>query len=200
MKNNRSGQAEILSDGEILRIYKALISPSHKLFFNIARYTGERFGAICQLQVCDVFVCLENSGLREVKEEITFRAATRKKSGGDRSTRQLPVADKLAEYLNSYRGEMGEVWLFESKIKPGQCITWSSADKWFRAAVDRAGLSHRGISGHSLRRTFITGLYRSGVDLKLLQQITGHKDIKSLMLYIGVDKADVRKALNNGLG
>jgi integrase/recombinase XerD len=199
-KNNRHGQAEILKDAELDRIYKQLQSDSHKLFFNIARFTGERFGAICQLKVCDVYVCF--SGTKEPLKEITFRAQTRKASpNGDRKTRQAFICDRLADYLSSYRGEMGSEYLFPSKVKPDSPISFSAADKWLRAAVDRAGLSHRGISTHTFRRTFITKLYEEGaIDIYAIQQMIGHSSIMTTQRYLGVSKQKLGSAMNRVFG
>ncbi|AFY75251.1 site-specific recombinase XerD [Synechococcus sp. PCC 7502] len=195
-KNNRHGQAEILKDLELDRIYRQLQSDSHRLFFNIARYTGERFGAICQLQVCDVYVCY--SGIKEPLNEITFRAMTRKASpNGERKTRQAYVCDRLREYLSSYRGELGKVYLFPSSIKKDDPITFSAADKWLRTAVDRAGLEHRGISTHTFRRSFITKLYEEGaLDIYAIQQLIGHASILTTQRYLGVSKQKIQSAMN----
>lgn len=191
-KNNRFGQAEILSDIELDRIFKNLKSREHKLFFAIARYSGERFGAIAQLRFSDVYDDRCNP-----LHEITFPAAIRKASpDGSRSTRQLLVFERLHNSLVAYRpNQCDRLWLFPSSIKDGRSITWSAADKWLRAAVERAGLSHRGISGHSLRRSFITKLYESGLDIHSIQQITGHKSISVLQKYIGKNPAKLRDTL-----
>lgn len=193
-KNNRFGQAEILSDTELDRIFKHLKSREHKLFFAIARYSGERFGAIAKLKISDVY----DDDLNPL-EELTFPANVRKASpNGDRSTRQVIVFERFAEALALYKPknlDRDSIWLFPSSIKEGQPITWSAADKWLRAAVDRAGLSHRGISGHSLRRSFITKLYESGMDIHQLQQVTGHKSVAVLQKYIGKNPVKLRQSM-----
>jgi integrase/recombinase XerD len=192
-KNNRFGQAEILGDLECDRIFKNLKHRQHKLFFAIARYSGERFGAITQLKVSDVYD--ENM---QPLAEITFPANIRKASpDGSRQTRQVMVFDRFTEALEAYRPKHNDVWLFPSSIKEGRAITWSAADKWLRAAVDRAGLAHRGISGHSMRRSFITKLYENGMDIHKIQQITGHKSITVLQKYIGNNPAKLRESLRN---
>jgi len=195
-KNNRHGQAEILKDIELDRIYKQLQSESHKLFFNIARYTGERFGAICQLQVCDLYVCY--SGTKEPLAEITFRAQTRKASpNGDRKTRQAFICDRLSDYLASYKGNLGDKFLFPSPVKSDCPITWSAADKWLRAAVERAGMGHRGISTHSFRRGFITKLYVEGaLDIATIQEIIGHSSILTTRRYLGLSQQQIKSSLN----
>jgi len=194
-KNNRFGQAEILSDAELDRIFKHLKNREHKLFFVIARYSGERFGAIAKLQVSDVY----DPDLNPL-DELTFPANIRKASpNGDRSTRQVIVFERFAEALTIHKPRdlaCDRVWLFPSSIKEGQPITWSAADKWLRAAVERAGLDHRGISGHSLRRSFITKLYESGMDIHQLQQVTGHKSISVLQKYIGKNPVKLKQSMS----
>ncbi|HEY9703500.1 MAG TPA: hypothetical protein V6C58_13705 [Allocoleopsis sp.] len=65
---------------------------SHRLFFDIAYYTGEGRGAITQLKVSDVY----SDGLP--LDEITFSAPTRK----DKVTRQVPGHPVLKLILKSY--------------------------------------------------------------------------------------------------
>lgn len=189
-KNNRHGQAEILSAGDCDRIRKAIISKHHLMLWDIARYTGERWGAICQLKVGDVYQDALNS---VPKSEITFRKATRKASpSGKQETRQCPIHPELDRLLRAYKPNQSG-YLFSGGIGGTNPISFSACDKWLRAAAVRAGLGHRGISTHSTRRTFITVLYYDrGVDIKTLQAITGHSDLKSLQRYIEV--SDDRKA------
>ncbi|BBC24776.1 tyrosine-type recombinase/integrase [Pseudanabaena sp. ABRG5-3] len=194
-KNNRFGQAEILNDAELDRIFKHLKNREHKLFFAIARYSGERFGAIAKLKISDVY----GPGYVPL-DELTFPANIRKASpNGDRSTRQVMVFERFAEALTIYKPRdryPDLLWLFPSSIKEGKHISWSAADKWLRAAVERAGLSHRGISGHSLRRSFITKLYESGMDIHQLQQVTGHKSISVLQKYIGKNPVKLKESMS----
>jgi integrase/recombinase XerD len=85
-KNNRSGQAAVLTDSDYSRIRKNFKSLHHRLMWDIAQFTGERWGAIIKLKISDVY---NNRG--EVREEITFRAVTRKASpDGLRETRSRP--------------------------------------------------------------------------------------------------------------
>ena len=192
MKNNRHGQAAIISDSDYAKIRKQITSRRNRLLLDIARYSGERWGALIQLQVEDVF---DDDG--QPRSWLTIRASTRKASpDGKRTTRQLPTHPQLKEILEGYnRTDAGSKWLFESPIKPGQHITLRAADFAFRAAVDLAGLSHKGYSTHSTRRTFITRLHERGVDIHTIQRITGHSDLKSLIRYIDIDPDRISKAL-----
>lgn len=193
MKNNRHGQAAILSDTDYAKIRRQLKSDTHQLFFDIARWTGERWGAIAQLQVGDVYA---DPVLSLPHECITFRASTRKASpNGQRDTRQVPVHPTLRELLLAFNPPIqGSAWLFPSPMGE-QSISFSAADKWFRAAVGNAGLAHKGFSTHSTRRTLITRLAQRGTDLKVVQAITGHRDLKALLRYVEIDSNQVRAAI-----
>lgn len=190
-KNNRSGQSAILSESDYARIRKQLINPAHRLIFDIARYTGERWGAIVQLAVRDVYDKPEFSLPRA---EITFTAATRKANpDGKRSTRQVPVHPTLADLLCVYNPPLAG-YLFVGQSE-GRHLTFSAADKALKRAIDHAALEGKGISTHSTRRTLITELSESGTDLKTMQAITGHKDSKSLLRYVEVSPDRVKGAI-----
>ena len=191
MKNNRNGQAAILSNTEYSKIRNQIKSQKYKLLLDLAWYTGERWGALVKLQVEDVY----NPDLSP-REYINFRARSRKATpDGKRKTRQVPVHPILAESLLSYKVETKSPWLFPSRDgdKP---ISSRWADTILRKAVDRAGLVVKGISTHSTRRTFITKLHRNGTDLYTIKQITGHQDFKSLERYVEIDSDRVKGAIN----
>lgn len=156
--------------------------------WDIAQFTGERWGAIIKLKISDVY---NNRG--EVREEITFRAVTRKASpDGIRQTRQVPLHPTLYEILASYKPPQG-IWLFPGT--DGKHISMQAADAAMRRALAKAKLEGKGISTHSTRRTFITELHKKGCDIYMIQQITGHKDLKALATYIEKDKKRVREAI-----
>jgi integrase len=53
--------------------------------------------------------------------------------------------------------------------------------KWFRAAVEATGL--REFTWHCLRHTFASRLVMMGVDLRTVQELMGHKDIRMTCRY-----------------
>lgn len=191
-KNNRHGQSEILSDSDYARILKQINNPSHRLLLTIARFTGERWGAIIQLQVSD---CYEDPVRRSARSSITFRASTRKASpDGKRETRQVPVHPLLKSELENFYTPL-EGWLFPSVRYPDRHVTFQAVDRWFRIAVEKAGLGKKGLSTHSTRRTLITTLSRSGVSIPVLKKITGHKNDRVLLRYVEVDPEQVSNAI-----
>lgn len=189
MKNNRSGQAAILANQDYFKIRREIVSPKYRVLLDLAWYTGERWGALVQLRIEDVY---NSDG--SPREYINFRAVTRKASpDGRRETRQVPIHSTLKESLMSYKPDLSCPWLF-----PGRTghICLRRADEILRAAVDKAGLGAKGISTHSTRRSFITKLHSNGTDLYTIKQITGHKDFKSLERYVEISADRIKGAIS----
>ncbi|MBH8563768.1 site-specific integrase [Nostoc sp. CENA67] len=162
MKIDREGQAAVLSDADYSKIRKQIKSRKYKLLWDLAWYTGERWGALVQLRVVDVY---NEDGTPS--DCINFRARTRKakpkksinnsdKPKQVRKNRQVPVHPILKELLAAYNSESDSVWLFPNRTGEKSIgLRW--ADKILRSAVEKAGLGSKGISTHSTLRGLAIG-------------------------------------------
>ncbi|HLO84913.1 MAG TPA: tyrosine-type recombinase/integrase [Nostocaceae cyanobacterium] len=192
MKINGRGQAAVINNDEFSKIRRQVRSTKYKLMLDILWFTGERCGAVVQLQVSDVY---DENGM--VRDEITFRANTRKKRpDGTVETRQVPIHDVLREGLQNYKPSSHSIWLFPNRDGEKHITLRNAADILMRA-VDRAGLTSKGISTHSFRRTFITRLHSNGTSPVTIKKITGHKDMKALERYIDVTDDQIKGAIAN---
>jgi integrase/recombinase XerD len=189
MKNNRFGQAAILSDRDFLKIRNNIKLYKYKLLLDLAWYTGERWGALVQLKVSDVY---DQHG--KPLENITFRKNTRKKrTDGSADTRQVPIHPNLLESLKNYKPDSDQ-WMFPGTgTREHLCLR--RAHSILSHAVEKAGLKAKGISTHSTRRTFITKLHNNGCSVATIKRITGHKDYKSLDSYIEVGSDVIKGAI-----
>jgi site-specific recombinase XerD len=61
----------------------------------------------------------------------------------------------------------------------------SSVQKAVRQAGRAAGLTKR-ISCHTFRHSFATHLLQQGYDIRTVQELLGHKDVKTTMMYTHV--------------
>lgn len=185
MKNNRHGKAAIFTADEIVRIRKALGNLTfHRALFEIALLTGERIGAIIQLQVSDVY---RDDG--SLQSKITFQANTRKNKD---CTRQVDLHPDLANFLRSYTPP-SQGYLFPGR--GDSHITYNGVYLYWKEIWAKLGLDHRGFSCHSTRRWFITQLVQNGTDIATCRAITGHKNTGILLGYV----ADNEKRRKNAI-
>jgi integrase/recombinase XerD len=162
---------------------------SHKLFLGIAWYTGERPEAILSLDVTHVYVDVVK---RQPRDTVIYPASIRK----DKQTREIFTHRALKLMLAAY-DPPEEGFLFPSLYKRNQHLSRQAIDKAFRRAVKKAGLDNQGFGLYSARRGFITHLRDLGYDIKIIQKLSGHRSLSSLVRYIHVTDSQLRNAIDN---
>lgn len=189
MKLLRFGQATPLCTTTYNQISNSFATDVHKLFLGFAWYTGERPEAILSM---DVFHAYEDASKRKPRNTILYPATNRK----DKATREVPTHRALKLMLAAYEPP-GTGFLFPSLYQNNRHLSRQAMDKAFRRALKKAGLSNQGYSLYSARRGFITHLNSLGFDLKVIQKLTGHKSLSSLIRYIDVSDSQVKNAIDN---
>lgn len=188
-KINRRGQAAVISNDEYTKIRKKIRTDRYRLLWDLAWYTGERWGALVQLKVSDVY--LPNGRARD---DLIFQAVIRKhRPDGTADNVVIPVHENLKASLEAFNSG-NSLWLFPSRCgtKP---ITWRNAYGILQRATEKAGMTAKGISTHSTRRSLVNKLRRNGTEKAIIRQITGHRSDRGLDPYFEIEMDEVRGAI-----
>jgi site-specific recombinase XerD len=82
-------------------------------------------------------------------------------------------------------------YIFEGQIA-GMPYSTGSVKKVMGRALEKSGLSKKG-SVHNLRHSFATHLLDAGTDIRYVQQLLGHKDIRTTMIYSHLSQSNIDK-------
>lgn len=164
----------VLSQDEVARLIDAALTPLHRAVLITLYATGLRRAELTRLKVHDI---------------DTERMVIHVLGGKGRKDRDVMLSPKLLDELRQYwRGlkYKPRTWLF-----PGG--RWHSrteqpmSDKvvWFACeqAAKRAGIQKL-VHPHTLRHSFATHLLEAGVDLRTIQLLLGHSDLKATTVYL----------------
>ncbi|MGG0939168.1 tyrosine-type recombinase/integrase [Brevibacillus centrosporus] len=80
--------------------------------------------------------------------------------------------------------------------KYGKVFSEKGIDYLFKNYTRLLGIHKQGLTLHALRRSCLTFLYREGVDLFVLKEISGHSKIQTLQHYLAIDPVKVKLAAN----
>ena len=202
----------VLSHDEVRRILEACPSGSLvRLFCELFYGTGMRLLEVCRLRIKDIDFqrrqILVRDGKGEKDRVVPFPERCLEPMRQQiESTRDLHQSDLAAGY--------GSVWLpyaiAEKYPAAAREFLWqfvfpagristdprsgafrrhhvheNSVQKLVRAAVLRSSIDKK-ISCHTFRHSFATHLLESGADIRTVQELLGHSDVSTTMIYTHV--------------
>lgn len=159
----------VLSRAEINKIIDSISNQKHKLIISLSYGAGLRISETQNIKTGDV-------NIRELT--IHLKEAKGKK---DRIT-IIPqkIVKKLGEVM-VYKNP-GD-YLFESER--GGRISTRTLQKIFENALEKSSCN-KPATFHSLRHSFATHLLENGVDVRYVQELLGHQDIRTTQIYTKV--------------
>jgi integrase/recombinase XerD len=174
----------ILSVEEMARLIDAADGLYHRTMLMVLYSTGIRSAELLQLQVADI-------------DSRRMLIHIRQGKGG--RDRFVPLSPTLLATLRVYyRWMRPQTWLF-----PGMVHNWR-ADKpitkrvlWEAVvtAATRAGFRRR-VSPHLIRHSYATHLLESGADLRTIQLLLGHVNIRHTALYLHLSQKHLQAVAN----
>jgi len=156
--------------------------------------------AVADLKMRTIFVTIYAAGLR-VSEVVALTAADidsqrmviHIRQGKGRKDRYVMLSEQLLVLLRGYykRTRPSVTCLF-----PGQdgdtAVTARTVQRACREAADTAGLG-KTVTVHTLRHCFATHLLEQGVDIRVIQDLLGHRHITSTTRYTRVALNTIRQ-------
>jgi integrase/recombinase XerD len=194
----KTGQAKVLNDKELKRVLSVVESGNHAkrnaAIVILSNYLGLRSKELAALKISDVF---ENGSIKKVLRLVA--AYTKGAKHRDISLENKAVVKALQEYISVRRAEDGMTFSVDAPLFRSQKGTAFSPNAMVRVLGDiykNAGF--KDASSHTGRRSLITKLAYSGIDLNNARQIAGHSSISTTQRYIDDNPhkiADILKSI-----
>jgi integrase/recombinase XerD len=167
----------LISEEKIIQGLLAVANKKHQAILMTAYSAGLRVSEVVALKITDI---------DSDRMQIFIAAAKGKKDRmATLSTFNLQV---LRQYVQLYKPK---TYLFEGQFADMH-YSVRSAQTIFKQMATTLNLPDS-ISFHSLRHSYATHLLENGTDIKYIQELLGHNDIKTTLRYVHVSK----KALGN---
>lgn len=180
MKINRHGRAKVLTQSEIQLIFSdGLDNGRDRALFGVCLFSACRIRECCTLQTQDIYTPKGN-----VRPQFVIRKSNTK---GKLATRAIPVIEDLRRLLVEYYPLAGDDYLFPGRSNGH--ISHDSAARILREACQQVDIF--GVSTHSFRRTALTQMSNAGIPLRVIQEISGHRNLEQLQKYLEVTDEQV---------
>ncbi len=170
----------VLTIDECASIFRQVENPKHKLLLLLGYGAGLRRSEIVGLKWVDIL--------------FDDHKIVVKQSKGNRD-RVVMLPYSIVGYLQDYRKlYRADSWVFSGQYK-GEALSTGTVQAVMRKAVEKSGLEKKA-SVHTLRHCFATHLLENGTDIRYIQQLLGHTNIKTTMIYTHILPKAARKVIS----
>jgi integrase/recombinase XerD len=173
---------DVLSPEEVEQLINSADSPMHRMWLLTLYATGMRREEMVQLKVSEI---------------DSARMLIHIHQGKGSQDRDVMLSPKLLEELREYWRRMDpkpKTYLFPGGGRAhNKDIPMSAKSVWHavKNAAQRAGLKKR-VHPHTIRHCFATHLLESGADLRTIQLLLGHADLKTTSRYLHMSERHLK--------
>jgi len=165
---------DILTLEEAKRLIQETKNIKHKLILKLLYGCGLRVSEVINLKKQDI----------QFDEELIHI-----KLAKGRKDRFVKIPDSIKDELNNYSKLVEGDILFQSSR--GGKLTIKTIQQIVKSSSKKAGIKKR-VYPHLLRHSFATHLLENGVDLRIIQKLLGHSDIKTTQIYLQISQASIK--------
>jgi integrase/recombinase XerD len=170
----------VLALSQVEKLFSKLENLKHKTMLYLAYSAGLRVSEVVNLRVKDI---------HSARMVINIKGAKGKKD------RIVSLSQGILELLRKYYlAYKPTYWLFEGLYKEEQYSTRSLQQIFHRAKHEAKIIQD--VTFHSLRHSYATHLYERGTDIKLIQELLGHNDIKTTLRYTHVSNRTIENIVS----
>ena len=170
----------VLAISQVEKLFSKLENLKHKTMLFLAYSAGLRISEVVNLRVKDI---------HSARMVINIKGAKGKK---DRMVvLSEGILDLLRKYYTSYQPKY---WLFEGQDKE-ESYSMRSLQMVFHRAKREAKII-QDVTFHSLRHSYATHLHERGTDIRLIQELLGHNDIRTTLRYTHVSTRTTEKIVS----
>lgn len=161
----------ILSQKEVEQLIHAARTQRERILLMTLYATGARNAELTHLKATDI---------------DSQRMVVHIRGGKGRKDRDVMLSPKLLTALRTlwrYYHRKSSTWLFPSIYRKDRPIDTKTVWYACQKAAQRAGIQKR-VHPHTLRHCFATHLLEAGTDLRTIQLLLGHQDLKETTVYL----------------
>jgi len=159
---------------DVLALLNQVTNLKHKAILLLIYGSGLRVSEVARLRICDI-----------LSKTMQVRVESAKHDTNRYTILSQTALLVLREYFKTYFSDTDykpEDWLFPGRAQ-GEHINVKSIKNTFIKLRDKIKLDKH-ISAHTLRHCFATHALEDGVDPVFIQQMLGHKNIKTTTKYL----------------
>lgn len=170
----------VLSEEEVARLLDAAPGIKYKAALSVAYGAGLRVSEVRHLRVSDV---------------DSKRMVLRIEQGKGGRDRYAMLSPRLLELLREWwLIARPQGWLFPGR-NPVNPISGRQLDRVIHFAAEAAEIGKR-VSMHTLRHSFATHLLEQNIDIRVIQVLLGHAELKTTALYTQVATNTIRSVMS----